>query len=304
MDYRKKGSIHYRYRMEGFDKEWLYPQQAHEATYTNLDPGTYRFVVQASFENGAWSEDSASVELIVIPPWYRTWWFYSLAAALVSALSYAFYRFRLYQLRRLDKLRNRIAMDLHDEVGSSISTIAIYSKIAHDHLADSNFDKQPLLKKINDFATDIMTSMNDIVWSINTKNDAFEHIISHMRKHATQLLEAKGYELHFSVDEKLLRFSLGMERRREFYLIYKEALNNIAKYAGARHVWISLLAGENKITLRIRDDGRGFDPTQVKSSGNGLANMRQRATSLHGTFSISSSVGSGTEIVVTIAPFR
>ena len=194
-------------------------------------------------------------------------------------------------------------MDLHDEVGSSISTIAIYSKIAHDHLGDTAFDKEPLLKKINDFATDIMTSMNDIVWSINTKNDAFEHIVSHMREHATQLLEAKGHDLHFSVDEKLLRFSLGMERRREFYLIYKEALNNIAKYAGARHVWISLLAGENKITLRIRDDGKGFDPEQVKRGGNGLANMRQRAAGLHGSIGISSAPGSGTEIVLTIPPF-
>ncbi|HEY6900069.1 MAG TPA: two-component regulator propeller domain-containing protein [Puia sp.] len=303
LDYRKKGSINYRYRMEGFDKDWLYPEQAHEATYTNLDPGNYRFVVQASFENGSWSEESASVRLHVITPWYRTWWFYSLTAAVLIGLAYSFYRFRLYQLRRLDKLRNRIAMDLHDEVGSSISTIAIYSKIAHDHLGDATFDKEQLLKKINDFATDIMTSMNDIVWSINTKNDAFEHIISHMREHATQLLEAKGHDLHFSVDEKLLRFSLGMERRREFYLIYKEALNNIAKYAGTCHVWISLVAGENNITLRIRDDGSGFDPALVKSSGNGLANMRQRAASLHGSISISSAVGSGTEIVLTITPF-
>jgi signal transduction histidine kinase/ligand-binding sensor domain-containing protein len=301
MDYRKKGSIRYRYRMEGFDKDWIY-SDAHEATYTNLDPGEYQFIVQASFENGAWSENSASVRLRVITPWYRTWWFYTLVAVFVSAAGYGFYRFRLFQLRRMETLRNRIARDLHDEVGSSISTIAIYSKIVQDQLNNMTFNKQPLLTKINDFATEIMSSMNDIVWSINTRNDAFEHIISRMREHATQLLEAKGYQLHFSFDEQVLRFKLGMERRRDFYLVYKEALNNIAKYAEGHHVWISLLTGDQGITLRIRDDGKGFDPENVKKTGNGLVNMRQRAAALHGRLTVNSSEGGGTEIILTIAP--
>jgi signal transduction histidine kinase len=301
MDYRKKGSIRYRYRMEGFDNDWNYPEDAREATYTNLDPGRYTFVVQGSFENGAWSEDSASVKLRIITPWYRSWWFYTLVTALISSISYAFYRFRLQQLKRMEGLRNRIAMDLHDEVGSSISTIAIYSKIVQDQINNISFDKEPLLAKINGFATDIMASMNDIVWSINTKNDAFEHIISRMREHATQLLEVKGYQLHFNVDENILRFRLGMERRREFYLIYKEALNNIAKYAEGQHVWIGLLSSDQRITLSIRDDGKGFDANNMKKTGNGLGNMQQRAAALNGKLKINSSENGGTEIILTIA---
>ena len=302
-DYRKKGSIRYRYRMDGFDKDWTYSGAAHEATYTNLDPGTYQFIVQASFENGTWSTDSASIEIYIITPWYRTWWFYLSVAAVVCGAVFGLYRFRLNQLRRLERLRNRIAADLHDEVGSSISTIAIYSKIVQEQMDSLTFDKEPLLQKINDFATEIMASMNEIVWSINTKNDAFEHIISRMREHAIQLFEAKGYQLHFNFDEHIAHSKLSMERRREFYLIYKEALNNIAKYAEAKNVWISLALVDNRITLEIRDDGKGFDPDNVKKSGNGLSNMQQRATALHSEISVISSIGSGTEIVLSFTPF-
>lgn len=303
MDYRKKGSIKYRYRMVGFDRDWVYSGGVHEATYTNLDPGTYQFVVQASFENGEWSADSASIELYIATPWDRSWWFFSSIAVITAALVYALYRFRLRQLRRLERLRNRIAMDLHDEVGSSISTIAIYSKVMQEQMNSMTFDKEPLLRKINDFATEIMGSMNEIVWSINTKNDAFEHIISRMREHAIQLFEAKGCQLHFNIDEHVTRFKLGLERRREFYLIYKEALNNVAKYADAKNVWIGLLVSDNRITLRIRDDGRGFDSASMKKSGNGLANIQQRAETLHGKITVTSRLGEGTEIILLFTPF-
>ncbi len=303
MDYRKKGSIRYRYRLEGFDEDWTYSGIVHEATYTNLNPGNYRFIVQASFENGEWSSESASVQVYIITPWDRSWWFFLFIAIATAAAAYGLYRFRLYQLRRVEGLRNRIAMDLHDEVGSSISSIAIYSKIVQEQMDSLTFDKQPLLKQINDFATEIMNSMNEIVWSINTKNDAFEHIISRMREHAIQLFEAKGCQLHFSFDESVARFKLDMERRREFYLIYKEALNNIAKYAEAQNVWIILSTSDNRITLKVRDDGKGFNLNDVKKSGNGLNNMQQRATMLHGKLSMTSGIGEGTEIVLIFTPF-
>src|SRR3984885_3740156 len=119
MDYRRSGDIKYRYKMQGFDKDWIYATTSHEATYTNLDPGDYDFVVQASFENTIWGEKKRSIHLTVIPPWYRTWIFYFGTTIMVAAIAYSLYRFRLYQLKRLEKLRNRITRDLHDEVGSS-----------------------------------------------------------------------------------------------------------------------------------------------------------------------------------------
>lgn len=301
MDFRKQGNVRYRYRMEGFDKDWIYSGQFHEATYTNLDPGDYRFIVQASFKNGEWGTKETALSITVVPPWYRTWWFYLLTVTATVSITYALYKFRLYQLRRLERLRNRIARDLHDEVGSSISTIAIYSKIVHEQADSDTFNKEPLLKKITDFASEIMESMNDIVWNINTKNDAFEHIINRMREHAYQLLEAKGYTLHFNFDEHLYRTKLEMEKRRDFYLIYKEALNNIAKYAEGENVWITLVIAASQVHLTIKDDGKGFDMDAVKRSSNGLVNMSHRAATLNGKISITSNPGEGTEICLSFS---
>jgi len=233
---------------------------------------------------------------VVVPPWYRTWWFYVLAFTSTISIIYLIYRDRLLQLARLNRLRNRIARDLHDEVGSSVSSIAIYSKIVHDHVDSSTFDNEPLLKKIADYATEIMESMNDIVWNVNTKNDAFENIISRMREHAYQLFEAKGYLLHFTIDENLKRTKLTMEKRRDFYLIYKEGLNNIAKYANGKNVWITLSLHQKVISLIIKDDGKGFDKTKLRKSSNGIHNMEYRAKALKGEISVTSSPGQGTEI--------
>ncbi len=296
MDYRRGGNIVYRYRMEGFDKDWNYSGTAHEATYTNLNPGKYRFIVQASFDNNLWGKKERSIAITIITPWYRTWWFYVSIALILSAATYGLYRFRLHQLRRLDKLRNRIAMDLHDEVGSSISTISIYSKIMQQQIRNVDFDNKPLVDKINEFAVETMESMNDIVWNINTNNDAFELIISRMRVQAAQLLEIKGYTVHFDYDEAFNRMKLNMDKRREFYLIYKEIINNISKYADGENVWINLFFHSGFIILAVKDDGKGFEINNTGNNGNGLNNIQHRAKTLKGDVVINTSPGKGTEV--------
>jgi signal transduction histidine kinase len=152
------------------------------------------------------------------------------------------------------------------------------------------------VNKINDFAGEIMESMNDIIWNINTLNDSFERIISRMREHAVQLLEVKGYTVFFNFDETLHRMKLSMELRRDFYLIYKESLNNIAKYASGENVWITLGIQNNYIVLVIKDDGKGFDASKASSGGNGLNNIRHRAKNLKGTATIDSAPDEGTQI--------
>jgi ligand-binding sensor domain-containing protein/two-component sensor histidine kinase len=299
MDYRREGNIVYRYKMERFDRDWIYSGTMHEATYTNLDPGSYNFIVQASFEKNIWSEDRGkSIRVIILTPWYKTWWFYLLITAATAAIIYGMYRFRIYQLTRLESMRNRIARDLHDEVGSSLSAISIYSRIMQKKMDSVDLDNKPLVNKIDDFATEVMASMNDIIWNINTKNDTFDRIVIRMREQANQLLEAKGYSVHFSFDEALSRMKLNMERRRDFYLTYKEVINNIAKHAGGENVWISLTVQHTFIVLSIKDDGKGFDRNKTGNNGNGLINMQHRAETLKGNIYVHSSPGNGTEIVL------
>jgi streptogramin lyase len=295
MDYRKHNTIQYRYKMDGFDEDWIYSGTINEATYTNLDPGEYHFLVQAGFNGNNWTGHTKKLNIFIMAPWWKTWWFKVFVIIGTVSVAYALYRYRIHQLIRLDSLRNRIARDLHDEVGSSISTIAIYSKIVHEQMENETFNNEPLLQKITDHATEIMESMNDIVWNINTKNDAFEHIISRMRENAFQLLEAKGYTLHFDFDEQLYQMQLPMEKRRDFYLIYKEAINNIAKYAEGENVWIALSLTSTGIHLMIKDDGKGFDQKLIRKGANGLVNMEHRANMLNGKFSMTSEPGKGTE---------
>ena len=138
--------------------------------------------------------------------------------------------------------------------------------------------------------------MSDIVWSINTKNDEFENVFYRMREHAVQLLEAKNYVVHFHFDERLGHIRFDMQNRRDFYLIYKEALNNIAKYAEGKNVWIDLALNNNKIELVIKDDGKGFDVSKANRKGNGLSNMHKRAESIGAKLDITSAINEGSAL--------
>ncbi|MBK7370885.1 MAG: hypothetical protein IPJ09_05510 [Saprospiraceae bacterium] len=220
LDYTAPYKNQYKYRMEGFDHDWVNSGYFHSATYTNLDPGTYTFKALGSNKDGIWSEQSASVLLTIIPPWYMTWWFKSLIACLVCLSAYAFYRYRLNQTLKLMAIRNRIATDLHDEIGSNLSNIAIFSEVAQQKSDDNN----ELLKKISTYTQTSMDAMNDIVWMVNTRNDRFENIINRMRQLAGEVLETKGYSVHLSIDERINSYSLNMEERKTFTSSIKKQL--------------------------------------------------------------------------------
>ena len=292
LDYKKTGAVYYRYKLDGFDKGWNNAGLSNAATYTNLDPGDYELEVQASNDNINWS-DNILLNLLVLPMWWQTWWFKLLIAVCVSAIIYAFYRYRLQQLLHVERVRNNIARDLHDEIGSSLSSISIFSKLVQTKWNAKEESPGFLLRKINEDASRVMDSMNDIVWSINTKNDELENVFYRMREHAVQLLEAKDYTVHFYFDDKLNHVKLNMQNRRDFYLIYKEALNNVAKYACGKNVWINLSLHHNKIILNIKDDGKGFDTTAV-NSGNGLSNMKKRAQEMRAELQLISELNKGT----------
>lgn len=294
--YNKPSTLRYRYQLEGVDLHWVDAGNRTLANYTQVKPGDYVFRVNTANAAGRWSPLVKTLRIKIDPPWWGTWWFYLLAMIAFVSVIYGIYRYRLAQVLKLHNLRNAIARDLHDDVGSSISSIAIYSNIMLGRAGDAAFKTEPLLMKIDEQANEIMGSMDDIVWSINTKNDDFDKVFLRMQAHAAKLLEAKGYTLHFDFDEKLQQTKLEMEKRRDFYLIYKEALNNIAKYANGKNVWISAHQCSAGIELQIKDDGMGFEIDRVRSNGNGLSNMSFRAGSLKGTLRIVSETGMGTMV--------
>ncbi len=294
LDFTAPQRNQYRYKMEGFDKDWINSGNLNTVAYTNLDPGTYTFKVKGSNKNGIWNEAGTSIQITILPPWYMTWWFRILGAATVFAIAYAFYKYRLNKAVELMAVRNRIASDLHDEIGSNLSNISIFSNVAQQEKQGS-VQVSHMLDRISENAQASMEAMNDIVWMIKAGNDRFENIMVRMRTHASEVIEVIGYQLELKFDEGLNNIKLNMNDRKNFYLIFKEAVNNIAKYANGNEVQIEVKLKNRDIELIIRDDGAGFDPKLV-SHGNGLVNMQTRAKLLNGKLTVSSTPGHGTII--------
>ena len=289
-DFTASGKNQYRYKLEGFNNAWIEAGNHNTATFTNLDPGSYTFKVQGSNSDGIWNQTGASLNLIVLPPWYMTWWFRAALVVMIGGMIYGVYRYRLRQALKLQEVRNRIAQDLHDEVGSNLSSINIFSEVgkAKSELVEVH----DILGKINQHSKSSMGAMSDIVWMITARNDKFDNIVVHMRELAVQLFETAGVNLHIDFDPKLDDARIGMEARKNFYLVFKEAVNNIVKYAQAENVWISMSLERKIVTLTIKDDGVGFDANEL-SSGNGLVNMQSRAAALNGKLRIESQPGHG-----------
>ncbi|MCX6277648.1 MAG: tetratricopeptide repeat protein, partial [Bacteroidetes bacterium] len=203
---------------------------------------------------------------------------------LVFLMSFHIYRgFRTRQLLRLQDIRNKIAGDLHDDIGSTLNSISIYSEVAKKNSGD----RDEALDMIGDASRKVIEAMSDIVWTINPENDNFGKIIFRMKSLVYNLFRAKNIEFTFHADEILNEKKLSLEERRNFYLIFKEAVNNLVKYSNATHASITLTNENNFIRLGIRDDGVGFDLLQ-ENAGNGLKNMKRRAEEMKAEFKIES----------------
>jgi len=286
----------YAYMLENYDKEWIFTDASRRfVNYTNLAPGNYVFKVKASNNDGHWNDTPAEIKIIITPPFWQTLWFRILLVMTVVAVLYSFYRYRIGQILLLQRIRNKIATDLHDDIGSTLNSISVFSEVAKK---DSN-KREHALQMIGESARKIVDSMSDIVWSINPENDSLDKIIFRMRSLSYNLLKAKKIECSFSADENLSGIKLAMETRRNFYLIFKEALNNLVKYSQAAHASILISREHGSITCIIRDDGVGFDNTQ-EYAGNGLGNMKKRAEEIGAVLSIESGIGKGTSIELNL----
>jgi len=210
---------------------------------------------------------------------------------IIVLLLFGYRNYRSQQVMRLQNIRNKISGDLHDDIGSTLNSISIYSEVARKK--DGQQDEA--LEMIGEASRKIIDAMSDIVWSINPDNDSFSKIIFRMKSLAYNLFRAKKIEFTFHSDETLNEKKLSLEERRNFYLIFKEAVNNLVKYSNASRAAITLTNENEFIKLRIQDDGIGFDTSQ-NNTGNGLKNMKRRAGEMKAAFKIESAPGNGTQI--------
>lgn len=200
------------------------------------------------------------------------------------------------------KQRERISHDLHDDVGATLNSIGVFSEIALQQIRQNNAQSVPLLERIGEASRHLIDVMNDIVWVVNPENDRFENITVRMRLFAADLLMPRNINIHFVADERLNAVNLSIEQRKHFYLIFKEAVNNVCKYAHCDKLRIHIELCATDICMVITDNGQGFD-TKHPKNGNGLKSMQHRAVILRGRLSIESHPQKGTQVSLRF-PFK
>ena len=232
-----------------------------------------------------------------------TTWFLVVAAASLAAAGFAAARARANRLLALERVRARIAADLHDDIGSSLSRIAILSEVARRKIPPGEADA--LLGEIAETARSLVDSMSDAVWSIDPAQDDLAHVITRMRKFATDVLDGAGIAWSFDAPGEL-RVPVGSETRREMFLVFKEAVTNVVRHSGAKTVRLRLELLAGSLTLEVVDDGKGFDVEPVRDldsslhRGRGLLNMKVRAKRLGGSLDVAAEHGRGARLVLVL----
>lgn len=197
-----------------------------------------------------------------------------------------------------EKLRSKIARDLHDEIGSTLTSINILSKVAMQELG-SNDKTIQYLQKIKDNSANIMERMSDIVWAINPVNDNFDKVVLRMKEFAAEILEPAGINYYFKEEGTLDRTQLKLEHRKDIYLIFKEVVNNVVKYSKATELDVVVQKQHDRLRMSITDNGIGFNQ-ETAHQGNGIRNMRDRAAGMQGSLNIHSIMDTGTTVVLEV----
>ncbi|HEV2327231.1 MAG TPA: two-component regulator propeller domain-containing protein [Verrucomicrobiae bacterium] len=288
--------VHFRCMLEGFDRTWVNMESKRAVQYTQVPPGHYRFHVVACNNDGVWSQYGDSLAVIVAPFWWEMAWVKLLALGLLAAFVMGVVRQRRSRLRELEKLRMRIAGDLHDELGSSLWSIALLSQMLNKH-GKMGDDERRDADEIHRIARQTSNAIRDIVWIINPAFDTVQDLVQRMKDFAGTMLRGAEYRLNCEGLNLSRRLTLGF--RENVFLMYKEILTNVAKHAKASAVEIYLKELPRAWELTVRDDGVGFDPS-VPATGNGLQNLRRRAEKIAASVHVASVPGNGTTVTLSI----
>lgn len=282
----------YKYKLLGNISQWI-PMSQNHLKFDNLGYGNYVLRVKAVNCFGLESNNDFILYLDIAPPYWRTWWFNGLILALISLVIYIFFKYKDLQRQKLENLRHNIARDLHDDMGSTLSHIKMMSE-----RESMRKEFNPTFKIIADKTSEVMSNMSEIIWSINPKNDSLKNIVGKIQEFAIDTLEPLGIEILFDIDDVPDHIKFNPENRRHFYLIFKEAINNTAKYSKASEVLFAFKNEKGKMLAKFVDNGLGFDPLLI-SKGNGLKNMASRAKNLKCEFRISTN-NRGTSVILVL----
>ena len=290
--------LRYQYKLEGTGADWSAPTEQRTVNFASLSPGQYHFLVRAVNSQGTASAQPAAVTFTILPPIWKRWWFVTLVS-LAGALSvYVLYRYRVARLVELERVRTRIASDLHDDIGSNLSLIAGLSEMLRQQTRQVDAQIAERLAIIANASRQSVEAMGDIVWAVNPKRDNVIDLAHRMRRFASDSLTARNIEFHLAAPTPNQNVKISAEVRREVFLVFKEAINNIARHSACKTAKVSLKIEHGTIILELRDDGHGFDEASV-DQGHGLESMRRRAEKLGGKIEMNSQADAGTTMILT-----
>jgi ligand-binding sensor domain-containing protein len=289
----------YAYQLTGVDKDWVYSGTRRLASYTNIAPGHYVFRVKASNNDGVWNEKGIAVHIIILTPWWGSWWFYGLCAMVVAAIVYSLFKYRLQQKIKVLQIRNVLHRDLHDDVGATLSCVKAYSEILRD-----NPTNPVIADLIKDNSTEMLERLEVISWATNPQHDNFKSLYEKMNKFAQPLCHAHQVDFVFEKHGINDNIVIPADVRQNTFLVFKEAINNVIKYAKATECRSTLTTSNRKFILLVTDNGVGMDGI-IRGNGSGIKNMKKRSEALKGCLEVENISPKGTSIKMVIHyPFK
>ncbi len=285
----------YAYMLEGIDPDWVYSGTRTTAFYTDLRHGTFRFLFRACNADDVWSEP-APLSITILPAWWNKWWMKLFGLLAIFGVGILVTRIRFWHLLEIERIRLSIASDLHDEMGSNLSSISVDSQqlMRNKRIDNEGYE---LASDIYKTTNETIDSIRDIIWFINPKNDGGENTLFKMKEKAATLLAGRKWT--FNVSDDLRLDTIKLEVRRNIFLIYKEILTNVVRHSNAVKCDISLKRQMNKLILSISDDGQGFSTSGEKKHG-GLENIYYRAKKIHARIDLTSEKGKGTRMILEL----
>lgn len=281
----------YSYRLRGLNENWIRTQQ-NSVQFTNLDPGRYQFEVMAQNDWGVWSKPVAYAFVIEPPLWHR-WWFIVLGVIILGGISSLILVRHVRSLLKVERLRLKIAAELHDNIGASLTEISIMSEVAKSKMKSDEAEAEKYLDLISGECRNLISGMKDIVWMVNPKKDTLKDLIIRLNDNFCEIFNQKGISFRAENIDLLHKITLPMDYRHNLYLILKEGINNSLKYSMCDELYLIARIKGNNLEVILKDNGIGII---TRSEGYGLINMKDRAKKIGGDLLIESDNNIGTEI--------
>lgn len=299
----------FKYKLEGIDSDWVDAGGRRTAYYNNIPPGNYLFRVIACNKDGVWNEAGASLAMVFLPHYWQTWWFESLAVLLIlgAASGTALYGARrkmkrklalLEQRHAIERERGRIAKDIHDDLGSSLTRIMMLGERAEEGLGKGE-NVGGHVQKIVASSRHTVQVLDEIVWAVNPENDTLDGLIGYIGHYVHELFENTNMSCRLDVPMELSAITLPAELRHNLFLVVKEAFHNVLKHSHASEVRMQVAVASLRMQIVIQDNGIGFNLPSARK-GNGLENMAKRMESLGGRFHVMAAPQQGTKLTIEL----